>query len=117
MYQLISSLNGFVREEIIPNPFGFVSDNELIVMLFTYFIGATILHKISFAMCGVFYDRGEAAVLGSIGYMFFFVINTYIIIKISQWFDGLLVIGIIYFILVIAIFILLNKIKDVICIE
>ena len=117
MYRLISSFNSLIREEIMPNPFGFVSDNELIVMLFTYFIGAAILHKISFAMCGVFYERGEEALLGSIGYMFFFVLNTYIIIKTSQWFDGLLVIGSIYFILVIAVFILLNKIKDVICIE
>lgn len=114
MYKIISSFNSLIREEIMPNPFGFVSDNELIVMLFTYLIGATILHKISFAMCGVFYDRGEAPVLGSIGYMFFFSFNVGILIKISQLCNEILVIGIIYFVVVIVIYVLLNKIKKAI---
>ena len=68
MYQIVSALNGFIREEIMPNPFEFVSDNQLIVMLFTYLIGGTILRIISFHMCGIFYKRRQAPVLGSIGY-------------------------------------------------
>ena len=116
MYQIISALNGFIREEMIPNPFEFISENQLIVILFTYLIGGTILHIISFKMCGVFYKRGQARVLGSIGYMFFFTLNTFIIIKVSEWFNGILLIGIIYALIVFIIFILLYKIKEKICI-
>lgn len=53
-YKIISALNGFIREDMMPNPFEFISDNELIVALFTYLIGGLILHVISFAMCGIF---------------------------------------------------------------
>ena len=115
MYQIVSALNGFIREEIMPNPFEFVSDNQLIVMMFTYLIGGTILRIISFHMCGIFYKRRQAPVLGSIGYMFFFTLNTLIIIKIGQWFNGIFRIGIIYALIVVMIFILLYKIKERIC--
>ena len=86
MYQIISALNGFIREEILPNPFDFISDNQLIVMLFTCLIGGMILHIISFSMCGVFYNRGQAPVLGSIGYMMAFCLNVCILINISKLF-------------------------------
>ncbi len=111
MYQIVSALNGFIREEILPNPFDFISDNQLIVMLFTYLMGGMILHIISFYMCGVFYNRGQAPVLGSVGYMMAFCLNVWILINISKLFNSILTIGIIYFIVVIFIFILINKIK------
>lgn len=114
MYQIISGLNSIIREEMMPNPFEFISDNQLVVNLFTYFIGGIILYKISFAMCGVFYNRGSCPTLGSIGYMFFFSFNVGILIKISQWCNEILAIGIIYFVVVIVIYVLLNKIKKVI---
>ena len=107
MYQIVSALNGLIREEMMSNPFDFISDNELIVVLFTYLIGGLILHIISFAMCGVFYDRGSCPTLGSIGYMFFFALNVGILMTISQWFNSCLAIGIIYMVLVITIFIIL----------
>ena len=116
MYKIISALNGFIREDIMPNPFEFISDNELIVALFTYLIGGLILHVISFAMCGIFYDRGSCPTLGSIGYMFFWTLNVGILMIISQLINSFLAIGIIYMILVITIFVVLNKIKKIICI-
>ncbi len=111
MYQIVSALNGFIREEMIPNPFEFISDNECIVILFTYLIGGTILHIISFAMCGVLYNRGSCPVLGSMGYMFFFILNVGILMILNKWFNNIFVISIIYIVLVIAIFVLLNKIR------
>lgn len=115
MYQIVSILNGFIREDIMPNPFEFISDNELIVALFTYLIGGVILHVISFAMCGVFYNRGQAPVLGSIGYMIAFSFNVWILINISKVFDSILTISIIYIMIVIAIFKLLYKVKEIVC--
>ena len=112
MYQIVSALNGFIREEILPNPFDFISDNQLIVMLFTYLMGGMILHIISFSMCGVLYNRGQAPVLGSIGYMMAFCLNVWILINISKLFNSILTIGIIYFIIIIVIFKGLYKIKN-----
>ena len=117
MYQIVSTLNGFIREEILPNPFDFISDNQLIVMLFTYLIGGMILHIISFFMCGVFYNRGQAPVLGSIGYMMAFSLNVWILINISKLFNSILTISIIYVIIVIAIFKVLYKIKNLVFIS
>ncbi len=117
MYQIVSALNGLIREEMIPNPFDFISDNQLMVMLFTYLMGGMILHIISFSMCGVFYNRGQAPVLGSIGYMMAFSLNVWLLINISKLFNSILSISIVYFIVVIFIFILLNKIKKIIFIS
>lgn len=118
MYRVVSTLNRFIREEIMPNPFEFVSeDNQLIVILFTYLIGGTILYIISFNMCGVFYKRGQAPLLGCIGYMIAFSFNAWILINISKVFDSIITISIIYGIIVIAIFKILYKIKDVVFIS
>lgn len=113
MYKIISALNGFIREEMIPNPFEFISDNQLIVMLFTYLIGGTILHIISFSMVGVFYRRGQAPVLGSLGYMFFYCINVQVLIKLNLWLQNINLIMYIYIIFVIVMFFILYKIKIV----
>ena len=117
MYQIVSTLNGFIREEILPNSFDFISNNQLIVMLFTYLMGGMILHIISFSMCGVFYNRGQAPVLGSIGYMMAFSLNVWILINISKLFNSILTISIIYVIIVIAIFKVLYKIKNLVFIS
>lgn len=114
MYQIVSALNALIREEVMPNPFEFISDNQLIVMLFTYLMGGMILHIISFSMCGVFYNRGQAPVLGSIGYMMAFCLNVWILINISKLFNSILTIGIIYVIIVIAIFKVLYKVKEIV---
>lgn len=117
MYQIISGLNSLLREEIMPNPFEFISNNQLVVDLFTYLIGGIILYRISFAMCGVFYNRGDAPILGSIGYMIAFSFNVWVLISISKLFNSIFIICFIYFIVVIATFRLLNKIKEVVFIS
>lgn len=114
MYQIVSTLNGFIREEMMPNPFEFISDNEVVAILFFALFGGKLLYKIAFDMCGVFYKRGSNKILGSIGYMFFYYINVQVLIKLSQWFENTKLIFSIYIIFVMAMFIVLNKIKSVI---
>ena len=114
MYQIVSALNGFIREKMMPNPFEFISEDQLIVKLFTYLIGGTILHIISFNMCGVFYKRGSNKILGSIGYMFFYYINVKLLIKLSQWFQNINLIFSLYIVFVIGMFIILHKGKRII---
>ena len=112
MYQIVSALNGFIREEMIPNPFEFISDNEMVAILFLSLFGGKVLYKIAFSMCGIFHSRRGNKVLGSIGYMFFYYINVQVLIKLSQWFENTNLIFSIYIIFVMAMFIVLNKINS-----
>lgn len=88
MYQIVSALNGFIREEIMPNPFEFIFDNEATAILFFSIFGGKLLYKIAFNMCGIFYDKGKNKTLGSIGYMFFYYINVQILLKLNQLFNN-----------------------------
>lgn len=114
MYQIVSILNGFIREDIMPNPFEFASNNGVVVILFFSLFGGKLLHKIAFEMCGIFHSKNGNKTLGSIGYMFFYYINVQVLIKLSQWFENTNLIFSIYIIFVIAMFIGLYKVKNVI---
>ena len=114
MYQIVSALNGFIREKMMPNPFKFISDNEVVAILFFALFGGKLLYKIAFDMCGVFYKRGSNKILGSIGYMFFYYINVKLLIKLSQWFQNINLIFSLYIVFVIGMFIILNKGKRII---
>ena len=83
MYQIVSVLNGFIREEMMPNPFEFISDNPIIVLIFTSLIGSKILKNLAYSMCGIFYNKGDAPILGSILYMIFWRLNVFSIANIA----------------------------------
>ena len=65
-------------------------------------------------MCGVFYKSRSNKTLGSIGYMFFYCINVQVLIKLCQWFQDINLVILIYMLFVIAMFIGLYKVKNVI---
>lgn len=111
MYQIISVFNAIVREEFMSNPFEFISDNQLVVMLFFALFGGKLLYKIAFSMCGIFHSQGWNKTLGSIEYMFFYCINVGVLLKLSQLFDNVGLICTLYIAFIIGMFILLNKIK------
>lgn len=112
MYQLISTINYFIRENIMPNPFEFISENSLIVMTFSAIIGSKILHKLAFNMCGIFYTKGEAPTLGSILYMIFFSLNAGLLILIGRIFKEITIIITVYAISIAIFYIILTKIKN-----
>ena len=112
MYQLISTINYFIRENIMPNPFEFISENSLIVMIFSAIIGSKILHKLAFNMCGIFYTKGEATTLGSILYMIFFSLNAGLLILIGRIFKEITIIITVYAINIAIFYIILTKIKN-----
>lgn len=114
MYQIVSAMNGFIREEMMPNPFEFISDNEMVAILFFALFGGKALYKIAFDMCGVFYKSGSNKILGSIGYMFFYYINVQVLIKLCQCFQDITLIMFIYMVFVIVMFVVLSKVKSVI---
>ena len=112
MYQIVSMLNGFIREDIMPNPFEFISDNPIIVLVFTSLIGSKMLKNLAYSMCGIFYNKGDAPILGSILYMFFWGLNVCILIKVGQFFYNIYVVCIIYSIAIIFIYKILKNIKN-----
>lgn len=111
MYQVIKSINSIIRDEIIPNPFDFISDNPVIVMLFTYIIGGTVIHFISYNMVGIVYKKGQAPIIGSILYLFIYALNVWLIIKINKICLSSITTISVYLILVIIIFLGSNRIK------
>ena len=114
MYKLVSSLNSIIRDEIIANPFEFISDNPIIVMLFTYIIGGALVHFISFNMVGIIYKKGQAPIIGSILYLLAYAFNVWLILNISKMCLNSIVTISIYFIIVIIIFLVSNRIKTTI---
>ena len=40
--------------------FEFISDNPIIVLVFTSLIGSKILKNLAYSMCGIFYNKGDA---------------------------------------------------------
>lgn len=114
MYQLVSLLNGFIRNEIITNPFEFISDNPIIVVLFTYIIGGAVIHFIAFNMVGIIYKKGQAPIIGSILYLLSYAFNVWLILNISKMCLNSIATISIYFIIVIIIFWVSNRIKTTI---
>ena len=96
MYMFVRTINYFIRENILSNPFEFVSGNYLMVYLFTTTVGSCMLYKIAYSMCGIFYRRGQAPILGSILYMVFFILNIKILTFIAKLFVKPKVVFILY---------------------
>ena len=95
MYKLVSTISAILREFIFPNPFtpifelyleGTVlsSSASILSELFNLVIGGTILCTIWYHLVGIIYNRGEAPALGSILYAIFILINSKLLVWVSQ---------------------------------
>ena len=114
MYEIVSLSNSVIRDQVFSNPFEYITDNQLTAILMFSLFGSAVLNKIAFKMCGVFYKSKSNKTLGSIGYMFFYCINVQVLIKLCQWFQNINLVIPIYMLFVIAMFIGLYKVKNVI---
>ena len=112
MYEIVKIINSTLRDQTFSNPFEYIMDNQLAAIFIFSLIGSTVLNKIAFAMCGVFYKSRSNKTLGSIGYMFFYCINVQVLIKLCQWFQDINLVISIYVLFVIALFIVLDKVKN-----
>ena len=111
MYEIIKIINSTLRDQAFSNPFEYVTNNQLLAIWLFAFLGSNMLRKNSLEMCGVFYKRRSNKTLGSIGYMFFYCINVQVLIKLCQWFQDVNLVISIYMLFVIALFIVLYKVK------
>ena len=114
MYEIVSLLNSVIRDQAFSNPFEYITDNQLTAILMFSLFGSAVLNKIAFRMCGVLYKSRSNKTLGSIGYMFFYCINVQVLIKLCQWFQDINLVILIYMLFVIAMFVGLYKVKNVI---
>lgn len=96
MYKLVSSISAILRTFIFPNPFtpifelylaGTVLSSlaSILAELFNLVIGGTILCATCYHLVGIIYKRGEAPALGSILYAVFILINSKLLVWVSQW--------------------------------
>jgi len=76
MYRLINIISIIVRQCYLPNPYENIIDNSGFAMLFNILIGGIILHKLSFWITGIYYDRGDLPAVGSLSYLIWYIINT-----------------------------------------
>lgn len=112
MYEIMKIVNSTLRDQAFSNPFEYIMDNQLAAIFIFSLFGSAVLNKIAFTMCGVFYKSRSNKILGSFGYMFFYCINIQVLIKICQWFQDINIVISIYMLFVIALFIVLYKIKN-----
>lgn len=83
MYYIVAIIGAIIRQYFLPNPYEVFFTSEAWAMLFNMIIGGLILHVLSFTITGTYYNRGDAPVIGSISYLFWYCINTAIIIFIG----------------------------------
>ena len=83
MYSIISLISAWIRQFYLPNPFATII-NSSYADLFNILIGGAILHFLSYGMTSIYYERGSMPVIGSISYLFWYVINTFIFIGIGK---------------------------------
>lgn len=79
MYSIASFVSLIVRQFLLPNPYLNYFPDKNIAELFNIIAGGAILHFLSFGITGIYYSKGDAPTLGSISYLFWYIINTAII--------------------------------------
>lgn len=79
MYSIVSFVSLIVRQFLLPNPYLNYFPDKNIAELFNIIAGGAILHFLSFWITGIYYSKGDAPTLGSISYLFWYIINTAII--------------------------------------
>ena len=95
MYKLVSGISMFLRTFIFPNPFEryvglylqntvFMSASSEIAYIFNLTIGGAILWCICYPLVGIIYDSGECPTIGSIIYGGLILINSKILVMITQ---------------------------------
>lgn len=114
MYEFVSLFNSFVREQLLPNPFEYMFQDQITAILVFALFGGKILNDIAYTMCGVFYKSRSNKTLGSIGYMFFYCVNVQVLIKLWKYFQDIKLVISFYMIFVTAMFIVLCRMKRII---
>lgn len=88
MYKLIAAISILIRQFCIPNPFEALGDGVVVNIGETpillppgvlNWIAEPFMHAVTFAVVGLYYDRGSAPALGSFLYLLFYCIHTFLL--------------------------------------
>lgn len=88
MYSITSFISLIIRQFFLPNPYINYFLDKNVADLFNLIIGGAILHFLSFGITSIYYSKGGAPTLGSISYLFWYMINTGIITLIGNLIDN-----------------------------
>lgn len=95
MYKLISALSMILRTFMFSNPFTryfelalansiFSTTSTVFAEYFNFTVGGGVLCLICYPLVGIVYDRGEAPAIGSILYLVTVLVNSQILVWISN---------------------------------
>lgn len=107
LYRLIALISILIRNFYLPNPFEKLEYGVLINILIEPF-----LHIITFVVVGLFYQGGSAPALGSLLYLFFYIVHIGLIFACSTFNfaqGAITIIIVLYGVILIGMVILKNK--------
>lgn len=111
MYYIISLISAWIRQFYLPNPFSTII-NHSYADVFNILIGGVILHFLSFGITSIYYERGSMPTIGSISYLFWYIVNTFIFIGIGKITTSIVTFFILILIVYIAIILLISNISN-----
>lgn len=88
MYKVIATSSILIRQFCIPNPFEALGDGlvvnlgqtpVLLAPVVLNWIAEPFMYAVTFAVVGLYYDRGSAPALGSFLYLLFYCIHTFLL--------------------------------------
>ena len=88
MYKIMVIISTFIRQFYLPNPFDALGEGLavnvetgpiLIPPEVLNWIAEPLMHTITFAIVGLYYNRGDAPVVGSFLYLIFYCVHTFLI--------------------------------------
>ena len=88
MYKLIATISTLIRQFCLSNPFEAlgeglmvnVGDGKILISPeLLNWIAEPFMHTVTYAIVGVFYDRGDDPAIGSFLYLLFYCIHTFLI--------------------------------------
>lgn len=88
MYKFIAAISILIRQFCIPNPFDALGDGLIVNIEETSillppgvlnWVAEPIMHMVTFAIVGLYYDRGSAPALGSFLYLLFYCVHTFLL--------------------------------------
>ncbi len=102
MYSIISLISAWVRQFYLPNPFATIISSSY-ADLFNILVGGAILHLLSYGITSIYYERGSMPSIGSISYLFWYIVNTFIFIGIGKITTSILSFAILFLIVYVII--------------
>ena len=109
MYSIVSFISLIVRQFLLPNPYLNYFSDKNIAELFNIIAGGAILHFLSFWITGIYYSKGDAPTLGSISYLFWYIINTAIITLVGSLIKNIYLLILSLVIIYLIIFVVISK--------